>query len=211
MVGWILGLLGQAGNTVAGVANAAAARILALWNFITGYFLRVAGVVGALANVVRAWLAAHLASLVATLTTLRWLIGQLIPSMLAQLRDQLIRWVSGVLALAVGELKALINGVRAFATTAVTLLQAYIQSTVVRVFLAIASAQARLTRIERYLFGVLGSPDRIATYIVDAMACALEQWAKDNAVRVGRIALRILLRNVGGVVGSVEDIITRII
>ena len=52
MIAWIQRLLAEAGNSVAGVANAATARILAVWNNILTFFLRVRGaVVGASAAV----------------------------------------------------------------------------------------------------------------------------------------------------------------
>jgi len=70
---------------------------------------------------------------------------------------------------------------------------------------------ARLTRIESYLFGALATPERIAAYIVDAMARALGRWALNNAVRVGRLGWRLLLSSVVSVAGVAEDIITRII
>ena len=211
MISWILQLLAQAGNTVAGVANAATARILAVWNNILTFFLRVKGaVVGARAAIL-AWLGAHIGLAISTITTLKWLITTFVPNQIRALQSTLITWAARQIAATLATERALVAQLQAWALTQLVALAKGINALQSWAVTQFASAVARLTRIESYLFGALATPERIAAYIVDAMARALGRWALNNAVRVGRLGWRLLLSSVVSVAGVAEDIITRII
>jgi hypothetical protein len=211
VVAWILGLVGDAANTVAGVANAATARILALYNLVVGFFARVKGVVVGVRAAILGWVTAHLAAALAALNTLRWLAFTYLPSRLAALQSTILTWAATQIAHALALAQAATLALRAWALAQLIALAQAINAVQGWAVGQFALSVARLARIENYLFRVLDSPDHIAAYIVDAVARALGRWARDHVVIVGRTFVRWFMSGLAGALSTVEDVITRIL
>lgn len=211
MVGWILGLLGAAGNTIAGVANAATQRILAVFNFVINYFNRVRASVVGVYNTVRALLAAWTAHVISVFTTLKFIVQSFVPKLLAALSAQITAWVKGLVSTVETLARQLAAAVEARVRAIINTVAHDLTALGAWAAQQVHNLLGRITNIENRLFGLLGSADHIANYIVDAMAHALGRWALNNAKAVGRALWRLLLGNLTGVMSIVEDIITSII
>jgi hypothetical protein len=211
MVAWILGLLGDAANTIVGVANAATARILAVYNLFTSFLARVKGAVVAVRAVILAWIASHLAAILTVLTTLQWLAFTYLPARLGALRNELITWAAQQIASALAVAESAISAVRAWALGQLVALAKAINAVQTWAVGQFAQALARLARIENYLFHILDTPDHIAAYIVDSMATALGRWLRDHSVALGRILVRWFMASITSALSTVEDVIARVL
>jgi hypothetical protein len=211
MIAWIQGLIADAANTVAGVANAATARILAIYNLVIGFFARIKAVVVGMRAVIIAWLAAHVDALLSILGTVQWLAFTYLPARLGAAQAAILTWAAQQIASALAVAQSAITALRTWALAQLVAVAKAINALQGWAVTQFAAALARVNRIEGYLFGILATPDRIAAYIVDAMAHALARWAKDNAVTVGRMFVRWFMSGLVGALSTVEDLITRIL
>lgn len=211
MIQWLLGLAADAGSTIAGVASAAQARILQVWNVITGFLVSVKGVVVGVRAAVVAWIAAHLLALVEVANTLQWLAFTYLPGRLGTLPATILSWAAQQIAQALAIAQSAITALRSWALAQLVAIAQAINALQLWAVSQFAQALARVFRLEGYVFGVLATPDRIAAYIVDSMARALGRWALANAVSVGRLFMRWWLANLTGALSIVEDVITRIL
>jgi hypothetical protein len=208
-VNWILGLGAAAGSALSGVVSAATARILAVYNFVVSFLVKVKGVVVGARAAVASWLAAHLAAALATLATLQWLAFTYLPARLAAVQAFILSWAAQRIASALAVAESAITALRTWALQQLVAIAQAINALQTWAVGQFAQAVSRITRIEQYLFKVLDSPDHIAAYIVDAMARALGRWALDNAVTVGRTFVRWFMSGLTGALSLVEDVITR--
>jgi hypothetical protein len=211
MIGWILGLVTSAGNTVAGLAATTAQKILGLYNFVIGFFLRVKAAVVAARAAVMAWIAAMVAHAVAIANAVRFIVTQLIPKLLAALEAKVRAWVSGLIAFTQTLARQLIAAAEARLLAGLAKLRQLNQALQNWATSQFVSAVSRLNRLEARVFGLLATPERVVAWILGALTKALGRWALDNAGRLGRQLFRWALGGAAGAAHLIEDIIVRII
>lgn len=211
MLGWLLGLAADAAGTIAGVASAAMARIVFVWSTITGYLARVKTVVIGARAVIVSWLASHLVAMVAVMNTLQWLAFTYLPARLGALQGAVLAWAAQAVAQALAIAQAGLSALRAWAWAQLVAIAQAINALQGWAVVQFALAVSRINRLEGYVFGILSTPDRIAAYVVDAMAAALGRWARDHAVVVGRLFVTWFMSGLVGALSTMEDLITRIL
>lgn len=211
MTDFINGLIAFALRPLRELSNAIIDRLSALWSSVTNFFTRVRNSFTGWIGSASSWVSMQIYHAAATLTTLRWLIFTYVPRRLGDLAASIVAWtmarISDAIDYAIGQLNAFRDWIIDRVNEVIGLLVEFRNWT----FARIAEARANIKTLFDHVFGVLGSPQRLANWIVGAMATALLGYILDNAVPWGRALVGARVQVALDATQRAEDIVSRII
>lgn len=211
MEDWILGLLGLSSNPIKDIVSSVEQRILSVWTTATGFWSRVGAQWTGFRNAVGGWVSAQVAHAAALGTLLRWLLFTFIPRKIGDavgaLQKYSVTLIQNAIAAARAELITVRDWLHGLVDAAVARLDCWAAWVLAR----IGEIRGDLNRLLDHVFGVLGSPDRLVSWILTPLVNALIQWVKDNAVRLGRILVAQRLQIFMASLQWFEDVIARIL
>lgn len=190
MEDWIKDLIRAATRPIRDIANAAAQRIGAVYQAFINVFARTRNAFTRWVNLGRAWATAQARHALATLNKLRWLLTVEIPRRAAAAARSIEAWTRERIAAAVASVRAEATRLGAWIVDQLSgLLRALSQ---VRDWATgqVARLWADLIRTRDRVFGALGTPERLVTWILAAMAAALFRLVVDNLDRYADYAWR---------------------
>lgn len=186
MQDWILGLIAWAISPVRQIVQATIDRFTALWATLTGFFGRSRDRFANLVTFGRRWADAQAANAAATYTTARWFAFSFVPRSIAEATTNIVSWAIAVIVayyqLGVAELALLRAWIISNINDVIAVLLALRDWT----FAEVDYLRQAVGRLIDRVFGVLGTPERLAAWAVEAIAVALLRLALANAVPIGR-------------------------
>lgn len=184
---------------------------MAVWKTITGIFGRVRAAWDLLYGRARRWALAQARHALATLNALRWMASVLIPYKIATLADSIAAWVRERIGQAVTAVSGALARLEAWAERAIRSALGELRQVRDWLLDRIASVASLARTVAERVSDLLGSPDRLVTWILDPLTRALWAWAWREAGRLGELAWRYRQQITTRALVAVEDILARII
>lgn len=208
---WIKGLISAALRPVREIAQAAADRIAGVYNAFTSALGRVRRAAANWVGVGRAWANAMIRNALAVANRLRWLIVVEIPRRVSAGIDAAVRWAADRISAARALAEFLVGQLRAWALARINDLIATL--TAVRDYLLRKVAEVALTarQLADRVFGPLGTPERLAAWILGPLITLLVAYWWANAERLAELAWRRRRQIELRALGLVDNIIDRIL
>lgn len=180
MFSYIQGLVDSATSKVRGDISNVASRLTSIWSVITGFFATVGRAETTLRTRVTAWVDAQVRHATAVATTLKWLAIVYVPRKIAQESAAIRQWAGGLIDDAEKIAATALADLRRWADDAVAGLRGDLGDLRSWATSLFAGVVTRLGKLEAIVFGVLSTPERIATYIGTAMVSWLMKYLMAN-------------------------------
>lgn len=164
--------LGPFGEPLRAIANA----INTLWSIVTGFFASCRTVFTTLRTRAQAWIAAQLAHAAAVLTTLKWIITTYVPRIGAAIAAQIRAWTSDLVNAAENLARALVDQAKRAFTALINDVKAAATAFASWVRQQVGNLLTAVTLLAQRVFGLLGTPERLALWAVDAIMHAGLRW-----------------------------------
>jgi hypothetical protein len=208
---WLRSLANLVPAPLRNFATGLIARISSVWTVITGFLATVRTQWQNLRRRVGDWVDAQLRHALAVATTLKWIVLTYIPRQLGDLARSVRTWTADLISKLESKAVSLFNTAVQWASTHI---QGVLNSLSVLRNWAIGQVNAILDplgRIAKMVFGVLSTPERLADWIVGAMAGRLMDYAKANAHRVESfvVSQRAVIWRI--VISVIEDVFTELL
>lgn len=208
---WIKDLISAGLKPIRELAQAATDRIAAVYNAFTAALGRVRRAAVNWVSVGRGWVSATVRNAGAVATRLRWLIVVEIPRRVDSGIDAATRWSADR-----------INAARQLAETLTAQLRAWVTARINEAIAGLTAVRDYFTgkwnelaatarQLADRVFGVLGTPERLAAWILGPLITLLLDWAWHNAARLAELAWRRRREVEQRALGLVETIIDRIV
>ena len=190
MEAWIQGLVLAALGPIRQLAQAATDRISGVYNAFTGALGRIRGAAGHWVTVGRTWATAQVSHALAVATRLRWLAVVALPQAVARAVDTASRWAAEQIRAVIDQAVSLVSQLRTWAIARLTDVAAVL--TAVRDYFLgkVAELRADTNRLFDRVFGPLGTPERLARWILAPLIGLLVGWAMDNIETLAVLAFR---------------------
>lgn len=184
MEGYLRGLVDLAVGPLRKLVSGVSARLASIWSVITVFLGMVRTQWQNLRLRAGAWVDSQIRHAVAVATTLKWLVLTYIPGLLNSLAISVRTWVSDLISKVENKALSLFN-------TAINWAGTHIQGALnalstLRTW-ALGQINAILDplgRMAKMVFGVLSTPEKLAGWIVTAMAGKLMDYARANAHKI---------------------------
>lgn len=180
MYDWIYGLINAAVMPLRVIVNEVAGRISSIWSTITNTIGRWRNKADIWVSNLTSLMPATLRNGIAIFMTLRYLLFVYVPGVAAQKAAEVFTWAAGQLA----ELRAFLLGqlaeLRDWAVSRVQDVIAFVGRVIDWAQARLDEILADLRRTMAHVFGPLGSPERLAAWILGPLIMALVGWVLDN-------------------------------
>jgi hypothetical protein len=210
-VNWINGIIGDAASGLAGLASSVAARIVALYNLVVGFWTTVRNTVIRMRDFVNNFLASIINTAAKIFLTIKWILVTVLPREINGLLNIVISYVTGRLASLFNTLMNAITIVKTFFNQLIAHLTARLESVILWAAQHIDDILHRLHLVEIMVFGVLATPLRLVGWILDTLVTALWHWVLDHALALLRALWGARTTVILEGVNFIEDILTRIL
>lgn len=211
MEDWIRDLIAEGTRTLRAGLTAVQQRIAAIYGMFTAFFLRLRSRYSTWIVFVRNWKYWALTHALAVYTTMRWLTLVYIPRKIGDLSRSIVAWTRAEIAHAVAALLAEIAALRAWATKEVNRALAAVGALSAWTVREIGQMRADIARIKDRVFGVLATPERLAAWIVGAMAGALLRYVLAHAEALADYLWRRRTSLAVTSISLIERIVTRVL
>lgn len=177
---WISIILKFALGPLSGPLSAIANALNTLWSIVTGFFSSCRTVFTTLRTRAQAWISAQLAHAAAVLTTLKWIITTYVPRVGAAIAAQIRAWTSDLINGAVNLARALVDQVKRVFTALINDVKAAAQAFANWVRQQVGNLLTAVNQLLQRVFGLLGTPERLALWAVDAIMHAGLRWVTNH-------------------------------
>ena len=211
MEDWLRSIANAAVGPLRKIVAGVSARLTSIWSVISVFLGMVRVEWQNLRQRASDWIDSQIRHAVAVATTLKWLVLTYIPGLLNQLAISVRVWVSDLISKAENKARSLFDGAINWAATHI---QGALNALNTLRTWAIKQVNAildPLARIGKMVFGVLSTPERIATWIVGAMVGKLMDYARTNAHRIESyvVAHRAVIWRM--VISVLEDVLSELL
>lgn len=186
MTEWIVSLITSAVSPIRVAIAEVVARFTGLWATVTGFWGRTRDEFARWIGLARGWAGAGARYVGSVYTSIRYIIVWLIPHLIAQAVSDVVSWaidfVAGLINAVRGELAVLRDWFVSTVNDVIRGFNEFRTWSTQRIGELIDTARA----LVKHVFGPLGTPERLASWIVGAMFAALLRYVLDNAVPIGR-------------------------
>lgn len=187
MEDWIKSLIKSATSSLSSAIHSVTSRLSSVWGVVTGFFGSVQKSWVRYRNAAYQWIVMQERHALAVYTTLRWIITTLVPYLVSRAVTALHTWASALVSDAKRIAASALAQLSTWAHDALNVLTSTLNAVKSWALGQIQSLISRAERLEKQVFGVLSTPERLAAWIVAAMFSALLAYAVNNAERLGAV------------------------
>lgn len=211
MYDWIAQLIAAAVGPVSAVATAAADRIASVYSAFTGALGRVRGQFARWVTTGARWESSAIRFASVTYTVLHWLYVSYVPASIRSAVDDVTTYVLRQVAALAARMEHSLASLQGWTLDLVSDARRALLQVINTALDQLASAVRRIDRVEDRVFGVLGSPERLAAWILAPLLALVLQWALDNAAWIAEQAWRNRRAWEGRLLQIIDDALGRIV
>lgn len=180
MDSYLRALVNSATAPIRALVNAVRARLSSIWGIIVGFFMSVRREEITLRSRVSDWVHAQILHARAVATTLKWIVTVYIPRKVSQEASSIRTWTSGLISDAKALAAQGLSELKTLALDGLAVLHVGLSDLRTWATSLFGPIVTLLNRLASQVFGVLSTPERLAQWIVVAMARALVSFLIDN-------------------------------
>lgn len=211
MIDWIRDLFNAAEAQLEAFARAISDRIAALYSWILAGLSAAKAAWGRFANALSTVRSRIIETVDAIKAALEWLIITYVPRKVKEARDALIKWATQVITAAVNGLKALVATLDRWAKAAIATVTNALAAFRKWATDKINATIVLLTKVATIVYNLLTVPQRLASWLVAAMARELWLYADRNADKIAAWARARSISFVTSNIARIEGIISRLL
>ena len=180
MPAWLSALLRFAIGPIAGPIRAIVTAISTVWNTVTGFFTSCGRVFNSLRIRAQNWIRAQIAHAEAVFTTLKWIITTYVPRIGAAIAAQVRAWTAQLIDDAENLARGLVDVLSRFTQAALGALTNALTALRSWALAQVAALVSAVNRLLGQVFGILGTPERLALWAIDAIMHAGLKWVSSH-------------------------------
>ena len=186
MPDWLKSALQWAIGPVRDAVTALTARLTSIWQVATGFFSLCRTAFTRLRSKVQGWISAQWQHAVQVFTTLKWIITTYVPRIGAKIAGEVRTWASNLIGGVAQWARTTFDSVIRWTSNLVGTVANRLASFVSWVLDQIGNLVADVRRLVTQVFGVLGTPERLAIWAGEAIAHWVLKFVVDHLEAITR-------------------------